>query len=78
VRQRRPGGLRRRAEIAPGSLADRIREVCPPGEGATADVILAAAKALPEDVHAEIKRLRALGYIRVWGKTRARRYFWRR
>jgi hypothetical protein len=36
-----------------------------------------AGLARPEDVRAEVNRLRDLGYIRVWGNTRRRRYFWR-
>jgi hypothetical protein len=68
---------KRRPDVHPGSLADRIREVCPPGQGASLATLIQAGRARREDVIAEIVRLRAAGYIRVWGKTRRRRFFWR-
>lgn len=68
----------RRPEIAPGSLADRIRTTCPAGTGASMETIVKHALARPEDVRAKVLRLRASGYIRVSGETRRRRYFWRR
>lgn len=67
----------RRPPIAPGSLADRIREACPAGVGATMRELEAAGKALPEDVRAEVHRLRRAKYIRTWGRKRRMRYFWR-
>jgi len=66
-----------RPPIAPGSLADRLRDVIPPGRGGTMAAMLAAGKALPEDVKAEVQRLRDVGYIRTYGQKRAMRYFWR-
>jgi hypothetical protein len=39
--------------------------------------LVAAGRALPEDVKAEIQRLRKTGYIRVYGRRRGMRYFWR-
>jgi hypothetical protein len=72
-RRRRP----RIGYIAPGSLADRIRAACPRGKGATLRTIIAAGLARPEDVRAEVTRLRDLGAIRTWGRKRAMRYFWR-
>lgn len=68
---------RRRPPVPPGSLADRIRTACPQGVGATLAEIQAVALARPEDVRAEVNRLRAAGFIRTWGKKRAMRYFWR-
>jgi hypothetical protein len=68
----------KRQEIVPGSLADRIREACPAGVGATMRQLIAAGKALPEDVKAEVDRLRDVGYIRTSGRRRTMRYFWRR
>lgn len=67
----------RRPSIAPGSLADRIRRACPQAQGATMRAIIADALARPEDVKAEVARLREAGYIRVYGRRRWRRYFWR-
>lgn len=67
-----------RPEVAPGSLADRLRSACPPGVGATMPELVAAALARPEDVRREVQRLRDVGYIRVRGRKRWRRYFWRR
>lgn len=72
--------------VVPGSLADRIRTACPAGEGATLREIQAVALARPEDVKAELDRLRAIGYLRVstTGRRQERgrgrppmRYFWR-
>jgi hypothetical protein len=68
---------RARVFIAPGSLADRIRTAAPSGVGATMTEIIAVALARPEDVRAELGRLRDAGYIRVYGQRRAMRYFWR-
>jgi hypothetical protein len=45
--------------------------------GADMATIVLASRALKEDAIAEVKRLRAAGYIRVYGDTRSRRYFWR-
>jgi hypothetical protein len=45
--------------------------------GATMAEIVAVALARPEDVRAELGRLRGAGYIRVYGQRRAMRYFWR-
>jgi hypothetical protein len=69
--------MSRRAPVAPGSLADRIRTACLPGVGASMPEIAAAALARREDVFAEVERLREAGYIRVYGRKRWRRYFWR-
>jgi hypothetical protein len=69
---------RARPEIAPGSVADRIRSACPAGVGGTMPEIVAAALARAEDVKAEVQRLRAAGYIRTSGRRRSMRYFWRR
>lgn len=76
-----------RPRIIPGSLADRIRTACPAGAGATLAEIQRVALARPDDTRAEIERLRAVGYLRVSTRGRARergrgrpalRYFWRR
>lgn len=72
-----PATSTRRPSVAPGSLADRIRRACPQGFGATMRHIIAESLALPEDVKAEVARLREVGYIRVYGRKRWRRYFWR-
>jgi hypothetical protein len=40
------------------------------------DEIVAVALALPEDVKAEVLRLRDSGHLRTWGQKRAMRYFW--
>lgn len=73
--------------VVPGSLADRIRTACPAGVGATLRDIQAVALARPEDVKAELARLRSVGYIRVstTGRRTERgrgrppiRFFWRR
>jgi hypothetical protein len=66
----------RRRPVAPGSLADRIRTAAPARVGATMDQIVAQALALPEDVKAEVNKLRRSGHLRTWGQTRARKYFW--
>jgi len=66
-----------RPRVHPGSLADRIRRCCPAGVGAPMTTIVADALARPEDVKAEVTRLRDAGYIRTWGRKRAMRYFWR-
>jgi len=68
---------RRKLPAVPsGSLADRIRTACPRAQGATLAEIHAVALALPDDVKAEVNRLRAAGYIRTYGHKRAMRYFW--
>lgn len=67
-----------RPPVHPGSLADRIRELCPVRVGATLRHLQAHALARPEDVLAEVQRLRDAGYIRTYGRKRAMRYFWRR
>jgi hypothetical protein len=69
--------MTRRRPIVPGSLADRLREACPQGIGATLEELVDAGRARRPDVLEEIRQLRAEGYIRVWGKTRRRRFFWR-
>jgi hypothetical protein len=71
-----PARLRRLRPVPPGSLADRIRTAAPAGQGATMREIQAVALALPEDVEAEVNRLREDGYMRTWGKRKHMRYFW--
>lgn len=39
--------------------------------------IVVAALARPEDVKAEVERLRQVGYLRTYGHRRAMRYFFR-
>lgn len=68
----------RRPVIAPGSLADRLRSGCHEfgARGATMADLHAVGLARPEDVEAEVDRLRALGYIVAVGRRRGMRYRW--
>jgi len=71
-----PARKKKLPAVPAGSLADRIRTAAPRGEGATMRHIQSVALALPEDVEAEVIKLRDAGYIRTWGHKRAMRYFW--
>lgn len=66
----------RRPEIVPGSLADRLRAAFDGRKRLTMAELVAAGLALPEDVKAEVQRLRRAGYIRTYGQRKHMNYFW--